>query len=190
MKIIKLKKKTVTKFIPSPEWQMTQAERDAKKQERVDKQQRKEEFAQQLRENPTASEKIFLEMLEQLGIKFVFQPVMYGYIPDFFFPNHGRRIVEIDGSSHAGKQSYDQRRNKVFKDKGHKVLHIRASRVFWDLECIKWEVKAFLSGQAGSYKKQHKVAKKKRPPKPDFRELRYIDESINAQMDYAIWNDK
>jgi very-short-patch-repair endonuclease len=124
----------------------------------------REAFAKTLRNNPTESEKVFHEMLERLNVKFVFQPVLYGYIPDFYFPNYGRRIIEVDGSSHQGKEAYDAKRTAFLRRKGHEVLHIKASRVFWDLACIEIEVKAFLRGRRiPNGGKKYNQAKKQRP---------------------------
>lgn len=118
---------------------------------------RKNLFAEQLRNNPTTSEILFCQLLDSLKIRYEFQPVVCGYIPDFLFPNHGRRILEVDGSSHKGRKAYDQRRDEILRKHGHKVLRVRANRIFWDTDLLIHEIKAFLHDQGIRRKTRKKL---------------------------------
>lgn len=165
MRIFKLKRKD-----NSPGLMISGPPGKLKNEKQAIRQKEKEEFAENLRNNPTESELIFHGLLMDMGIKFEYQPVICGYIPDFYFPAHGFKIIEVDGSSHLGRERQDRHRDGVLNKHGYRVLHLRASRMFWDLPRIKLEVRAFLSGRQTS-RKQWKKAKKCRPPKLPPNEL-------------------
>lgn len=122
----------------------------------------KEEFAQKLRDNPTGSELAFCHLLDKCQIKYEFQPVMLGYIPDFYFPDHGGRIIEIDGSSHNGREDYDRHRDKVFRKHGYRTLRIRAVRVFRNSTAVTNQVLRFLRLAPDAAPPVHR----KKPPRP------------------------
>lgn len=172
MKIIKLKRKVIEHLPDAVKLPDDLAQ--LKRAQEIQRRQEKELFAQSLRDNPTDSEKLFCEMLGRLNIHFVFQPIMYGFIPDFYFPRHGRKIIEVDGASHKGRAKQDRRRDAVFINNNHKILHITANRMFWDLASVEIEVKGFLSGIAVSQKRLRNAKKKRTkrlPPDPLLKEF-------------------
>lgn len=98
----------------------------------------KEKLATYMRAFPTKSELRLWVHIMSLGLQDEFerQPVMHGYIPDFY--HSGRLIgeqsgsckpfiVEVDGSSHAGRgaKSWDARRDQVFRSHGISVIRVK-----------------------------------------------------------------
>ena len=92
---------------------------------RKTKAQRKEEFRSNLAKTPTPAESKLLELLKASSLRqsFEFQPLVSGYIPDFYFPR-SKLIVEADGQHHfttAGKRA-DSRRTGHLVVQGYMVL--------------------------------------------------------------------
>jgi len=89
----------------------------------------KEQFRDNLRKNPTAAETILRSMLschpETIG-RWVFQPIIHGYIPDFCNVD-AMLIVEVDGGIHSveGVRKYDARRTRHLKSKGYSVIRFK-----------------------------------------------------------------
>ena len=76
-----------------------------------------------MRRNPTPAEKAFAGILKRLKIPFksqwvVMLPYRY-YIIDFVISRNPRRLVEIDGSSHDGREKYDTKRERDILYSGH-----------------------------------------------------------------------
>jgi len=90
-----------------------------------------EKCQKHLKDNRTASERMFAHYLRKQGIEFKEQEVICGYIPDFYFPAHGHRIVELDGKFHKGREEYDRQKDLVLKNHGYEVLRVPSSAVFW-----------------------------------------------------------
>jgi very-short-patch-repair endonuclease len=78
---------------------------------------RKEKFgyARRMRNNPTPAEAYLWRHLcdKQLGFKFRFQSIIFGYIADFYCPE-ARLVVEVDGSIHDNRKEYDLTRSRKF----------------------------------------------------------------------------
>lgn len=87
-------------------------------------------FAQQMRRNPTPAEKRLWHFIrcKRLGVKFGRQRLVLGYIADFYCPSH-RIVIEVDGSSHDNKGSYDAHRNAVMAAQGFLVIRFTNSQV-------------------------------------------------------------
>ncbi|QGH73462.1 MAG: endonuclease [Siphoviridae sp. ctvD11] len=51
------------------------------------------------------------------------------YIVDFYLPAL-KRIVEVDGSSHFGREAYDKRRDQQFQDRGYEIARVTASELW------------------------------------------------------------
>lgn len=114
----------------------------------------KQVFAEKLRENPTESEIQFCKLFDKLKLEYTFQKVVCGYIPDFSFPK--KRLIEVDGISHKGREEYDNRKDKVLRKAGYHVLRVAANRIFWDVDRLTVEIQAFLAGQYVKRKKAKK----------------------------------
>jgi very-short-patch-repair endonuclease len=106
----------------------------------------KEQRAEELRSNPTSTEKLLYARLEQENIPFEFQQVLHGYIPDFLFRKE-KKIVELDGKHHKKvkkQRKHDQHRDYVLKQYGYKTLRIAAWRTFRDMAGVIEQIKIFL----------------------------------------------
>ncbi len=122
----------------------------------------KEAYAQQMRDNPTASEAKLRDKLIKRGYHFEFQPVMLGYIPDFYFPTF-RKIVELDG-----KQFHDPEKDAIrdghFAQGGIATLRIQSSRVFSEMTKVMNAIDRFLGianiTTDNRAKRRHKAMKK------------------------------
>jgi very-short-patch-repair endonuclease len=127
----------------------------------------KKQFAENLANNPTASEVLMCGLLDRLNIRYQFQKVVGGYIPDFVL--EGKKILELDGKYHKKQQAYDSHRDKVLRKMGYKVLRITSGRMFWDADRVTDLVTSYAFGKRKSdiskptrNKKNHKQYKELR----------------------------
>ncbi|HNC58888.1 MAG TPA: endonuclease domain-containing protein [Leptospiraceae bacterium] len=105
---------------------------------------KKAEFASMLKGKMTKTEKLFWdEWQARKFIGLVPQPPLYGYIPDFVAFGT-KTIVEFDGSSHEGKESYDAQRTKHLKARGFKVVRFTNEEVQSDLNGVIEKVKSIV----------------------------------------------
>jgi very-short-patch-repair endonuclease len=83
-----------------------------------------------LKRNPTIWEMMFFKKLRRWGVKFEFQKITCGFIPDFYLPAYSL-LIEIDGSGHHTESGIkrDKYRDSVLQSEGFTVLHIRNSEV-------------------------------------------------------------
>jgi very-short-patch-repair endonuclease len=95
----------------------------------------KREYARELRENPTKSEKLLWESLKnkQLGLRFRRQEVLHGYIADFYCPKR-RLIIELDGKFHDKEK--DAQRDAHLGWRGYRILRFPSKDVFVKLDEI------------------------------------------------------
>ncbi len=79
--------------------------------------------ARENRKKPTFAEKLVWNILrlQNLGVKFRRQHVIYNYIVDFVCLEIGL-IIEIDGNSHLESQDYDNNRTLDLENLGFKVI--------------------------------------------------------------------
>lgn len=108
------------------------------------------QFAKELKENPTPSEKIVLNELKKSGYVFQFQPVLYGYIPDFYFPRE-KCMVELDGRFHDREK--DIIRDANLRKHGIKTLRIGSREVFRNLDWVMSKIKHFVKPKKKKRKK-------------------------------------
>lgn len=87
-----------------------------------------EERAEKMRQNPTLSESIAKKILEPLGFKEQF--IIFPYITDFFNPET-HFVIEINGSSHQGREIKDKNKESYLRRLGNKF------RAFEDETVIK-----------------------------------------------------
>jgi very-short-patch-repair endonuclease len=88
----------------------------------------KEAFRLHLFNNPSPPEQIMLKVMEG-RYNFEFQPILKGYIPDFYFPDYNV-ILEVDGKSYHKNKKKDAFRDKVFLSVGIRTLRVSARSVF------------------------------------------------------------
>ena len=120
----------------------------------------KEAFARELRANPTASERILKQALENKGYHIHFNEVLYAYIPDYYFPQYNK-IVELDGRQFHDAER-DKARDAAFHAYGIQTFRIRSYRVFTDLTQVLRSIDIFLGEPV---RKKTKRTKKKKGAK-------------------------
>lgn len=93
----------------------------------------KRALAAHMRANPSPPEAILWEHLkqDQLGVRFVRQHIIRGFIVDFWAPKL-RLAIEVDGKQHQRPDAvaYDQRRDAIIRATGATILRIPARDVF------------------------------------------------------------
>lgn len=77
--------------------------------------------ANRMRDKPTPCEDIFRKRLMLAGINFRFQFVIAPYIADFVI---GNVVIELDGTSHNGREEYDMKRDVHLVTAGYRVIRI------------------------------------------------------------------
>lgn len=96
---------------------------------------RKWNRAKKLRRNPTASEAKMWEHLKRInyslpeGYVWRRQIEVAGFYIDFAC-KEARIGLELDGSSHIGKESKDNRRQRVLEGNAYQIIHIQSYQVF------------------------------------------------------------
>ncbi len=95
--------------------------------------------AKELRKQAPRTEQLVWNALRELRketiLKFRRQHPLSPYVADFACVA-ARLIVELDGDSHDGRQSYDARRDADLKDRGWHILRIKNDDVFSNLEGV------------------------------------------------------
>lgn len=121
----------------------------------------KEEIRDRMRRFPTEAERRLrdaLEADERTAGKWEFQPICFGFIPDFVCES-ARMIVEVDGEVHfttAAKRA-DARRDNIFNLKGFHVLRFTNRQVIYhtskvtrkiaELQCARLDGKGLRSAR-------------------------------------------
>lgn len=93
---------------------------------------------QELRKNATQPEQILWSTLRgrQLGeLKFRRQHPIEPYIVEFYCAE-ARLVIELDGKSHDGRETYDQERSKYLRTLGLTVFRISNDDVIGNLEGV------------------------------------------------------
>jgi len=94
--------------------------------------------ARELRQAKNLSEVLFWKRVNKKqfkGFDFDRQKIIGNYIVDFYCGNC-QVVVEIDGSSHKGKEKYDAKRDKYLESLGLTVIHIPVVDVFQRLDSV------------------------------------------------------
>jgi very-short-patch-repair endonuclease len=105
--------------------------------------------AKELRRNMTPAEKILWEELRanKLGVHFRRQQVIQGFIVDFYCHKAGL-VVEVDGDIHDLQKEEDERREKVLRELGLRIVRFRNDEVLKTLHIVIKEIQEQVS-QAG-----------------------------------------
>lgn len=105
----------------------------------------KQQYAKQLRRQMTAAELYFLQAFSRsIEIKIASQVVISGYIVDFLLPTV-KLIIEIDGTSHKGRENYDQQRTERLVKLGYKVIRFSNHRVLSQIAAVIQEMREVLN---------------------------------------------
>ncbi len=102
--------------------------------------------ARDLRNNSTLSEVLLWQMIKNkrvYGLDFDRQKIIGNYIVDFYCPKLNL-VIEIDGSSHDNKYTYDAKRDKYLKGLGLVVLHIEDRDVKLNMSKVLDMIDAFI----------------------------------------------
>ena len=104
------------------------------------------ERARLLRKKGNFSEVVFWKQVHKgifWNIDFDRQRIIGNYIVDFYVKALGL-IVEIDGSSHNDKETYDNNRESYFSSLGLVFFKVTVFRVLNDLDNVMMELEAFI----------------------------------------------
>jgi len=87
----------------------------------------KVDFARKMHRNPTPSEAALWHLLQgrQLGVPFLSQECILGYIVDFYCPP-AKLVVEIDGGVHqtAEQRAHDSTKDRALRRHGLVILRL------------------------------------------------------------------
>jgi very-short-patch-repair endonuclease len=120
-----------------------------------------QEYTQHLLDTRTRSEKWFAKMLKDRGIYFKEQERVLDYFPDFYFPEHDHRIVELDGKCHLDRKERDRERDAHLRKAGFKVLRVKSMDVFAQPEWLMHRVLMFLKEPHDPVSRDLRVRRKK-----------------------------
>jgi len=111
-------------------------------------------------QNPTKAELIFKNRLIDKQIPFQTQKIIQPYIVDFLI---GKTIIELDGSSHDGREEYDEKRTAFLNKLGYDVIRVKNSeaKTFSLKNFAKWAKLKSKKGES-EFKKNRAKAQKKR----------------------------
>jgi very-short-patch-repair endonuclease len=93
--------------------------------------------AKELRREMTPAEKILWEELRanKLGVHFRRQQVIAGFIVDFYCHKAGL-VVEVDGDIHDLQKEEDERREKVLREMGLRVVRFGNDRIVRNVSSV------------------------------------------------------
>lgn len=97
----------------------------------------------------TLAEKILWEELRanKLGVHFRRQQVIQGFIVDFYCHKAGW-VVEVDGDIHDLQKDEDERREKVLREMGLRVVRFRNDDVMRSLSTVMNKIKAMILSES------------------------------------------
>ncbi|MEK7091285.1 MAG: endonuclease domain-containing protein [Patescibacteria group bacterium] len=100
----------------------------------------------ELRNSATDEEKLLWKKLQrnQLGMKFIRQYSVDGYVVDFYCPVK-RLAVEIDGDQHKKNKKYDEYRNRYLSAFNIKVIRFWNQEVMNDVEEVVEKIRKTVS---------------------------------------------
>lgn len=107
-------------------------------------------YAKRMRYSPTGAECLLWERLRLRrlnGFKFRRQAVFFGYIVDFYCPQ-ARLVVEVDGSSHDGREAYDAKRSEKIGTAGVEIIRFTNEQVTSNIEYVLNEINKRLQNSA------------------------------------------
>lgn len=98
-----------------------------------------------LRNEPTPQEILLWSRLrnKQLGCKFRRQHSLGRYIADFYC-REKNLIIEVDGSQHAERETYDTQRTRFFEGRGLRVLRFWNSEINTNMEGVLTKIQELL----------------------------------------------
>jgi len=115
-------------------------------------------MAKSMDKNPTAPEKSFKELLEELNIKYETQKIVGGKIYDFYIPSKNM-LIEVDGNYWHAKDKEikdmslvqkkifynDLKKNVIAKNSGYDIERVWENEILEEYEKTKFKFKYLLS---------------------------------------------
>lgn len=103
-----------------------------------------------LRADPTEAEKIFWEAVrnKKLGVRFVRQFSIDGYVMDFYCPKL-RLGIELEGEVHEYTKKYDEFRFKYLQAFGIKILRFKNEEVLQNFSSVLTSISPLLGQERG-----------------------------------------
>ena len=103
------------------------------------------ERANELRREMTPAEKLLWQEIRanKLGVRFRRQQVIQGFIVDFYCHQAGL-VIEIDGDIHDLQKEEDERREKVLREMGLRVVRFGNDEVVRNLSAVVGKIKEFI----------------------------------------------
>lgn len=134
-------------------------------------------YKNELCKNQTPSEKRFKRWLDRYSVKYQFQKIVTvesgkKYIVDFYIPKENV-IIEVDGSSHIGKEIEDGIRTNEIERLGYVVIRITNEETKKKINNISEIINQRYYNQTGKIIDIFKVGNVKEETK-DFKELKKI----------------
>lgn len=108
-------------------------------------------YAKALRQARNLPEVLFWQKVHRgkfHNLDFDRQKIIGNYIVDFYI-KHLELIVEIDGSSHIGKEAYDSERELYLQSLGLKIFKTSAGAVKHNTDLVLSELKLFILKEYG-----------------------------------------
>lgn len=101
----------------------------------------KKAFARHLRKNMTLAEDRLWQALRRRSMGHSFKPqrIIRGFIVDFYCP-HVWLIIEVDGSSHDGREQEDAIRDQIMSDLGFLTLRFSNQEVLERLPDVLFQI--------------------------------------------------
>ena len=113
-----------------------------------------EEKRRKLRNSPTYSEKVIWLSLRKKqihGVRFLRQYSINHFVIDFYAPKINLAI-EVDGSSHIGKEEYDSKRQKYIESLGIEVFRFTDEQVFGNVNKVIAQIEKIVSKKLNGVK--------------------------------------
>lgn len=113
-----------------------------------------EEKRRKLRNSSTYSEKVIWLSLRKKqihGVRFLRQYSINHFVIDFYAPKINLAI-EVDGSSHIGKEEYDSKRQKYIESLGIEVFRFTDEQVFGNVNKVIAQIEKIVSKKLNGVK--------------------------------------
>lgn len=100
------------------------------------------ERAKELRREMTLAEKLLWQQIRanKLGVRFRRQQVIQGFIVDFYCHKAGL-VIEVDGDVHDLQKEEDERREKVLREMGLKLVRFGNDEVVRNVSAVVGKIK-------------------------------------------------
>ena len=102
--------------------------------------------AKELRREMTPTEKILWQEVRanKLGVRFRRQQVIQGFIVDFYC-HKSALVVEVDGDVHDLQKEEDERREKVLREMGLRIVRFGNDEVMRDISAVVGRIRKAIS---------------------------------------------